>query len=125
MIRGLGGNQGQPMVAMRKRTSLAISDASRSYAELGSIPKFRVSLRDYHNEVVEEKGSPKNIRQDPGAVFGHPTESTDRAVFWRRVGEFFRQKADTQPKRKSLDAQRAGVAPNPGRPELGGVVRDA
>lgn len=114
-----------PLRIKKERTTLSLSDAQRQPAEAGSVSKATINNLDYHNEVAEWIGTPRRIHQKPGAAFGKPTNATSSAVYWRdKVGKFWQRRSDTQPKRKSLDAARAGTPPNPGRPELGGMVRD-
>lgn len=106
------------------RTSLTI-DGARFFRlpQLGRFPRRDANRIDYHNHVAEWIGTSRMIHAKPGAPFGKPAY-VGTGVFWKRQNTNPEWLADTKPKRKSLDAQRAGVAPNPGRPELGGVVRD-
>lgn len=110
---------------VKKRTSLSLSEARKAYANLGPVDKADVNRIDYHNQPAEWIGTARMVHGKPGAAFGAPTDVTSSGVYWQeKRGGFPGWKADTQPQRKSLNATKAGTPPNPGRPELGGAVRD-
>jgi hypothetical protein len=108
-----------------KKTSLSLSDLHRAAtAEAGSFSVSHVNALDYHNRMAEWIGSSRKVHAAPGAPFGKPTDATSKAVYWQHKSNPAWM-ADTRPKRKSLDPTKAGTPPNPGRPELGGALKDA
>lgn len=110
---------------IKKKTSLSLSDRNRSDpAEAGSMSKRLVNTLDYHNRPAEWIGTSRMVHARPGAAFGKPTDATSSGVYWRNKNTRSDWQADTQPKRRSLNATKAGTPPNPGRPELGGSVPD-
>lgn len=111
---------------VKRKTPLSLSDQQRADpAERGRLWKRDVNNLDYHNRPAEWIGTSRSIHARPGAAFGQPTEATSTGVYWKnKRGQNPSWLADTQPKRKTFNATKAGTPPNPGRPQLGGSVPD-